>query len=555
MLVAEELSAGFALDSRLGAWQSTAPACVRLAPNAGDIADYLHDESKLASAGVSSLAVPHSLAELRDVMSWHAAEHHMVAVSGTRTGVAGGAVPEAGAHLVSMAELRGVLRVDANGEVPTASVLGGTWLSELTGYLATHHEGLVFPVDPTETSASFGGMVSTNAGGARSYRFGSMRPWVQGLTVELASGRTLHLTRGVQRAAGGRLDLRDGADERRLEIGAIPKPSTKNAIGPGFELDGDALDLFVGAEGTLGVVSEVTVRLFRTLESRMGFLQFFDSVPQAFAFVNALRAAPTLRTTAMEFLDARSHDLARESGRASVDRVLQGAPSNSCSVFVEIAYDGDDELATIVDRLEDMVAGAGGDTRTSLAGASEGELKDIRAFRHAVPERVNAIIAQRREQHPGLHKIATDMSVRDADLSWIFGLYQERLTAAGLDFAVFGHVGNNHFHVNILPRDEGELERAKGIYAGFARDVVERGGAVSAEHGIGRIKSRFLAVQFDASTMQALRAVKRWADPEWRLNRGVLIEPEAEDEKTGRREDGKTRGREVGGPVGGGRGS
>lgn len=526
--MAEELADGFAPDSALTPSRTVMPACVRLAPNAADIADYLHDESKLASAGVSSLAVPHSLAELRAVICWHAAGHHLVSLSGTRTGLTGGAVPETGAHLVSLAELRGVLRVEAEGDVPTATVLGGTWLSELTAYLATHHPGLVFPVDPTETSASLGGMVSTNAGGARSYRFGSMRPWVQGLTVELASGRTLYLTRGVQRAEGGRLYLRDGDDERRLEIGGIPKPSTKNAIGPGFEIDGDALDLFVGAEGTLGVVSEVTLRLFRSHESRMGFLQFFAEASQAFAFVNALRAAQSLRTTAMEFLDARSHALARESGKASVDRVLHIAPTNSCSVFVEIAYDGDDELATIVERLEEMVIGAGGDTTLSLAGATEGDLKDIRAFRHAVPERVNAIIAERREQHPGLHKIATDMSVRDADLSWIFGMYQERLTAAGLDFAVFGHVGNNHFHVNILPRDEGEVERAKAIYAGFAHDVVARGGAVAAEHGIGRIKKGFLAVQYDAVTMDALRAVKRWADPEWRLNRGVLLDPVAE---------------------------
>ena len=537
MLIAEELAGGFASDSALTPSRAVMPACVRLAPNAADIADYLHDESKLASAGVSSLAVPHSLAELREVMCWHAAGHHLVSLSGTRTGVTGGAVPETGAHLVSLSDLRGVLRIDDGTDVPTATVLGGTWLSELTAYLATHHAGLVFPVDPTETSASLGGMVSTNAGGARSYRFGSMRPWVQGLTVELASGRTLHLTRGVQRAEGGRLDLRDGDDERRLEIGAIPKPSTKNAIGPGFEIDGDALDLFVGAEGTLGVVSEVTVRLFRSHESRMGFLQFFAEVSQAFAFVNALRAAQTLRTTAMEFLDARSHALARESGKASVDRVLHIAPANSCSVLVEIAYDGDDELATIVERLEAMVVGAGGDITLSLAGDTEGDLKDIRAFRHAVPERVNAIIAQRREQHPGLHKIATDMSVRNDDLWWIFDMYQKRLTAAGLDFAVFGHVGNNHFHVNILPRDEGELKRAKAIYAGFALDVVARGGAVAAEHGIGRIKKGFLAVQYDAVTMNALRAVKRWADPEWRLNRGVLIDVGAEDEKTGRRED------------------
>jgi D-lactate dehydrogenase (cytochrome) len=152
-------------------------------------------------------------------------------------------------------------------------------------------------------------------------------------------------------------------------------------------------------------------------------------------------------------------------------------------------------------------------------------LKDIRVFRHAVPERINATIARRREQHPTLHKIATDMAVEDKDLRWVYELYTSRLTAAGLDHAVFGHAGNNHFHVNILPRDDGELQRAKAIYAEFAAAIVARGGCVSAEHGIGRIKKHFLPLQYDAATLEALRTAKRWLDPEWRLNPGVLVDP------------------------------
>ena len=100
-------------------------------------------------------------------------------------------------------------------------------------------------------------------------------------------------------------------------------------------------------------------------------------------------------------------------------------------------------------------------------------------------------LARRREQHPTLHKVATDMAVENSDLRWVYDLYSSRLTASGLDHAIFGHVGNNHFHVNILPKDEAELQRAKAIYAEFARALVARGGCVSAEHGIGRLKKPF----------------------------------------------------------------
>ena len=144
------------------------------------------------------------------------------------------------------------------------------------------------------------------------------------------------------------------------------------------------------------------------------------------------------------------------------------------------------------------VAAAGGDEAAGLAGIDDQALRDIRAFRHAVPERINATIARRREQHPALHKLATDMAVEDQDLRWVYDLYEARLTAAGLDHAIFGHAGNNHFHVNILPRDDAELQRAKAIYAEFAAAIVARGGCVSAEHGIGRIKKHFLPVQYGA---------------------------------------------------------
>ena len=115
--------------------------------------------------------------------------------------------------------------------------------------------------------------------------------------------------------------------------------------------------------------------------------------------------------------------------------------------------------------------------------------------------------------------------MQDKDLRWVYELYTTRLTEAGLDHAVFGHAGNNHFHVNILPKDDAELVRAKAIYAEFAKAIVARGGCVSAEHGIGRIKKHFLPMQYDPATLEAMRAAKRWLDPGWRLNPGVLVDP------------------------------
>jgi len=446
-------------------------------------------------------------------------------VSGARTGVVGGAVPDASTHLVSVARLRGVVELDSGSTSPTVRALAGTTLRELQAELAARAPRLALPLDPTETGASVGGMVATNAAGSRAFRFGSTRDWVAGLTVELASGRTLTLRRGIDRADDDALTLVEGAEPRTIHLPRIPKPRTKNSIGYGFAPGGDAVDLFIGSEGTLGIVSEVTFRLMPIDESRLVFLQCLASADQAFALVEAIRADTELRTTALEFLDTRSHELARESRKPEVERVLAHAPAGSCSVFAEFGYHDEAGLEATIERVMVHVAKAGGDEAAGLAGVGDQVLLDIRTFRHAVPERINATIARRREQHPALHKVATDMAVEDKDLRWVYDLYSSRLTSSGLDHAIFGHVGNNHFHVNILPRDEAELQRAKGIYAEFAQALVARGGCVSAEHGIGRIKKSFLAVQYETATLDAMRTVKRWLDPDWRLNPGVLIDP------------------------------
>jgi D-lactate dehydrogenase (cytochrome) len=504
---------------------SSPPACLRLGPDPSSVADLLHDESRMTAAGVASAAEPATLDELRHVLRWHAVHSHRVTVSGARTGVAGGAVPEASTHLVSLARLRGVVALDLQSTPPTVRALGGTTLRELQAEIAAQAPGWALPLDPTETGASVGGMVATNAAGSRAFRFGATRDWVVGLTVELASGRTLVLRRGIDRADGDALTIADGSERRTVHLPPIPKPRTKNSIGYGFAPGGDAVDLFIGSEGTLGVVSEVTFRLMPIDESRLVFLQCLASADQAFALVEALRSDAALRTTALEFLDARSHELARETGKIEVTRVLAHAPAGSCSVFAEFGYDDGAGLEATIERVLAHVATVGADQAAGVAGIDEQVRLDIGALRHAVPERINATIARRREQHPALHKLATDMAVEDQDLRWVYRLYSSRLTASGLDHAIFGHVGNNHFHVNILPRDETELRRAKGIYAEFAQELVARGGCVSAEHGIGRIKKPFLAVQYNASTLDAMRAAKRWLDPDWRLNPGVLIDP------------------------------
>ena len=135
-----------------------------------------------------------------------------------------------------------------------------------------------------------------------------------------------------------------------------------------------------------------------------------------------------------------------------------------------------------------------------------------------------AAYSSSRRSAPGLTKLGTDLAVPDESLAPVLSMYHADLGAAGLEHVIFGHIGNNHLHVNILPRDMADYERGKSIYAEWARRAVEMGGSVSAEHGIGKLKTVFLASQYGAQGIAEMAAVRRAFDPDGLLNPGNLFQ-------------------------------
>jgi D-lactate dehydrogenase (cytochrome) len=187
------------------------------------------------------------------------------------------------------------------------------------------------------------------------------------------------------------------------------------------------------------------------------------------------------------------------------------------ALFFEMSFDphqADLDFST----LEAVINSCGGSLERSWAGYESRELDRFKVFRHMIPETINSIIAERKKQFPGIHKLGTDMAVPDGHMREMWDLYRSSCEALHLEWCAFGHIGNNHIHVNILPRNLEELEKGMQLYEIFAHKAVELGGTVSAEHGIGKIKAKFLKVMFTPEQIDQMRRVKKALDPLGLLN-------------------------------------
>ncbi len=499
--------------------------------------DYLRDESRTSGTAVA-ITFPQTVAELADSLREAAVRELPVTVQGARTGISAGSVPDGGV-IVSLTKMDRLLgtRTGSDGSC-FIRVQPGLPLAALRRHLSSDlrppTSGLFFPPDPTESSASVGGMAACNASGACSFAYGPTRDHIEGLTVVLADGDTLTLRRGQARAEGLRFSL--VTDSGRLLTGLLPDyrmPRVKNAAGYWVKPDMDLLDLFIGSEGTLGVIAELELRLRKKPAATLGVLCYLADEARALTLVERLRAeAPSCTPhllAALEYFDEGSLRLIRSGAPQSGLLLPPARPHWNVALYVECALQPDnaDKPLSLLCSLLDVCGGQADDTWVATDAPA---LEKMRGFRHAVPEQVNATIAERKLRNPQLTKLGTDLSVPDDRLRSVMRFYRADLEATRLEHVIFGHIGNNHVHVNILPRDMDEYAAGKLLYRKWAEQVVAWGGSISAEHGVGRLKKELLAILYGPEGIVSMRRLKALFDPACRLNPDRLFqaEPSAE---------------------------
>ena len=476
-----------------------------------------------------------------------------VTVQGARTGLAAGAVPHGGLvlNLSRMNRYLGLRRGDDG--LFYLRVQPGVVLSELRKHLAAKSlpapaEGWdaesaavlrelakapeqFFPTDPTETSACLGGMAACNASGARSYRYGPMRPHVSGMRVVLADGDVVALRRGEVRACGRHLSLPAVSGRvYELDLPTYQMPNTKNASGYFIEDDMDAVDLFIGSDGTLGVITELELALMPVPAVTWGVSCFFPSEEAALDFTMAAR--PELGCAgAFEYFDGGALDILRfqRANSAAFASLPELDPKAACCIYVEL--DCEDEVQALgeLSRLGRILGETGGSEDATWVARTDVDRESQRFFRHAVPESVNMLIDERRRTDSTITKLGSDMSVPDEKLHDVVALYRRTLAESGLQSAAWGHIGNNHLHVNVLPLDARDFAAGKELFRDWAGEVTAMGGAVSAEHGVGKLKRDFLAVMYGPEHIREMARLKAQLDPYGQLGRGNLFSEEELD--------------------------
>ena len=417
---------------------------------------------------------PSTEAELVEILGNASRDCIPVTVAGARTGLTGGSVPQGG-WAISMEKFQ---RLD----VSTGCAIAGAGVSLEALQSAASRCNQFYAPDPTERTASIGGSIATNASGSRSFRYGSARKHVLGLRVALIDGRVLHVKRGAK------VDF---------PVTQIPLPNTtKNTAGYLLSPGMDWVDLFTGSEGTLGIVVEAELRLLPRPAGVLAGVVFFPSDQDALAAVDRWRNVERLRM--LEYFDRNSLAVLRQK--------YSEVPADAGAALLVEQEQGD------IDFWAEQAA------EDSWFAETDQDRERFRRFRHALPELVNDTVRRR-----GFLKVNSDYAVPLDRNREMLAHYHRLLEEQVLDYVIFGHIGDAHVHVNILPRSQADFENGQRLMLEFARKAVELGGTVSAEHGLGKRKSHLLEFQYTVAQIEAMKNVKRRLDPQWLLNRGNLF--------------------------------
>ena len=440
-----------------------------------------------------------------------------VTIAGNGTGLTGARVPLNGI-VIATDKLNKILEINQNEfyAVIEPAVLLSDFQKELKQL------NLFYPPDPTETNCYIGGTVATNASGAKTFKYGPTRDYVIGLQVVLPDGEVIDLERGKQKANGHDLILKTQSGKNiTLQIPDYTFPAVKNASGYFVKKDMDAIDLFIGSEGTLGIITKIRLKLLTQPEDTISCVLFFDDETTALDFLEEAREISyqnkknnindNINALALEFFDERALKFLAKD--------FSAIPANAkAAIWFE-----QESIAETFDNLLEawntLMLKHNVNEDTAWFAFSDADREKIKDFRHAISSKVNEYISNN-----NLRKLGTDVAVPDNEFREFYFTLQNWAKQSQIDFVTYGHFGNSHIHLNLLPKNNEEFNKGKNLYKQICEEAVRLGGTISAEHGVGKIKRDYLLIMYGEENIRKMAVLKKSLDSNLVLGIGNIFD-------------------------------
>ncbi len=464
--------------------------------------EYLTDESQYHGSA-ESISFPENEQQVREVCIAMKEAGTPITIQGGRTGIVGAAVPSCG-HIMNLSKMdtiRGFDRI--SGDSGLVMVDPGITLLDLQKNLRsiTRDNQLFWPPDPTEPTATLGGIAAAGAKGCCSYLYGETSPYIDAIRYLDSQGNLNSLRRGQS------FSMFHG---RRI----------------------DDVDLFLGSEGIYGVMTELTLKVVKQPSTVWGICFFFSVAEDSGSFLDqAIHLEPVssgAAIAALEYIDRTSiNTVHRQKTYMAKIRDLPDVNDEfEALVYCEIHGSNEEAVEAIAHRLLALAEQHDSDTDAAWALAGEYEVEKLRSFRHAVPESVNTAIREVRQHCPGIMKLSTDMTARRKTPGTLIGQYQEALQQSGLYGCVFGHAGAGHLHMNIIPRNMEEYIRGLEVVGRLGGNYSRNGDVVFSEHGVGKLKKSLFIECYGGEFLDEIRRKKLELDPAFLWNPGTVLDME-----------------------------
>ena len=480
-----------------------------------EIQDYLKDASN-TQGFCDAVVYPENAEDIIDILKNANKKKTKVTVCGNRTGLTGASVPRGGI-VISTEKLNKILEI--NTEDKFAIVEPGVILSDFLNEIKI--KNLYYPPDPTELNCFIGGTVATNASGSKTFKYGPTRDFILGLDVILPAGEILKLERGVDFANKNNLILKTESGKMyKLNLPEMKSIQTKNAAGYQCKENMDAIDLFIGSEGTLGVITKIKLKLLNSPEDTISCVLFFDEETTALDFLEEARNLShknskskndiSINALALEFFDEKALKFLLND--------FSTIPANAKAAIWFEQECTEDSSDSILEAWNALMQKHDVKEEFSWFAFSDADKEKIKDFRHAISWKVNEYVTRN-----NFRKLGTDVAVPDKSFREFYLTLQRWAKQSNIDTVAYGHFGNSHVHLNFLPKNDFEFNVSKALYNKICEEAVRLEGTISAEHGIGKNKTALLKMMYGERVISEMFAIKKTLDPNLILGYGNIF--------------------------------